>query len=325
MHRGTGSCALRNRETQAAEDSRDCHVGFTLGAHAMWRESRRFARMSRTMLKSRPRSEPIVTPFPRQVTTHRTLFISDTHLGTRGCKARQLADFLTHNECETLYLVGDIIDGWQLKRGWYWDAHHTRVVDLIVRKAEGGTRVIYVPGNHDEMFRPWCGRAIMGVEMRMEDVHETADGRRLLILHGDRFDGIVTYAKGLAKVGAQAYGAVVRLNTVFNRARSRLGLPYWSLAAYLKHKVKNAGQFIARFERAVAAEANLRGFDGVVCGHIHSPAMKQVDGVLYCNDGDWVESCTALAEESSGRLSLIRWTDASAERGGAREAVSAAA
>jgi UDP-2,3-diacylglucosamine pyrophosphatase LpxH len=150
----------------------------------------------------------------------------------------------------------------------------------------------------------------MGVALKFEDVHETADGRKFLIVHGDRFDGIVTYAKGLAKVGAQAYRGVVALNTVFNRARSRFGLPYWSLAAYLKHKVKNAGKFIAKFERAVAAEARSRGFDGVVCGHIHCAAMKHVDGVLYCNDGDWVESCTALAEDAAGRLTLIRWTEA---------------
>jgi UDP-2,3-diacylglucosamine pyrophosphatase LpxH len=297
-----------------------------LGAHVAVASRPAIGEDDAEMSEPHTRCEPQVTAFPRQVHRHRTLFLSDTHLGTRGAKARQLANFLTHNDCDTLYLVGDIIDGWQLKRGWHWDAQHTRVVDLIVKKAESGTRVIYVPGNHDEMFRPWCGRAIMGVEMRLEDVHETADGRRLLIVHGDRFDGIVTYAKGLAKVGAQAYRGVSALNTAFNRARSRFGLPYWSLAAYLKHKVKNAGQFIARFERAVAAEAKLRGFDGVVCGHIHAPAMKQIDGVLYCNDGDWVESCTALAEDSQGNLSLIRWTDASARADGqAAEAVPAAA
>jgi UDP-2,3-diacylglucosamine pyrophosphatase LpxH len=264
-------------------------------------------------------------PIPRRLRQHRTLFISDTHLGTRGCRARELAEFLTHNECETLYLIGDIIDGWQLKRGWYWDAHHARVIDLIVAKAERGTRVIYVPGNHDEMFRPYCGRELMGVEIKFEDVHETADGRRFLIVHGDRFDGIVTHAKGLAKVGAQAYRGVVALNTAFNRARSRLGLPYWSLAAYLKHKVKNAGKFIAKFERAVAAEARTRGFDGVVCGHIHCAAMKHINGVLYCNDGDWVESCTALAEDSSGRLTLIQWTQPESVTAGIGEAVPSAA
>ena len=186
--------------------------------------------------------------------------------------------------------------------------------------------MIYVPGNHDELFRPYCGLNLAGIELKSEDVHETADGRRLLVVHGDRFDGVVSYAKGLAKVGAQAYEAVVALNTVVNGARRKLGLPYWSLAAYLKHQGQERRPFIARFERAVAAEAKARGFDGAVCGHIHCAEMKWVNGVLYCNDGDWVESCTALAEDSNGRLSLLRWTDAAAQRTDApRAAVPAAA
>ncbi len=175
------------------------------------------------------------------------------HPRLQGQRARRI---LAHNECETLYLVGDIIDGWQLRRGWYWTEAQTRAINLILAKAKSGTKVIYVPGNHDEMFRPYCGLSMGGIEIRFEDVFETADGRRMLVVHGDRFDGIVTYARGLAKVGAQAYEAVVALNTVVDGARRKLGLPYWSLAAYLKHKVKNAGQFIAKFERAVAAEAS---------------------------------------------------------------------
>jgi len=263
------------------------------------------------MKKSAAR-QTVVSMRPRPVQHHRTLFVSDTHLGTRGAKADLLADFLAHNECETLYLVGDIVDGWQLKRNWFWDAAQTRVVDLLLRKIEAGTKVIYVPGNHDEMFRPYCGLAPGGIDIRFEDVHETADGRRMLVVHGDSFDGIVTYAKWLAKFGAQAYEAALALNTVVNRMGRRFGFSYWSLSGYLKHKVKNAGAFIAKFERAVADEARMRGFDGVVCGHIHHAEMKMVEGVLYCNDGDWVESCTALTEDHSGRLSILRWTEPAA-------------
>jgi UDP-2,3-diacylglucosamine pyrophosphatase LpxH len=285
-----------------------------------------FEQTARSPVRRTAASEPVPIA-PRHVRHHRTLFISDTHLGTRGAKADLLADFLAHNECETLYLVGDIVDGWQLKRSWFWSAAQTRVVELILRKIEAGTKVIYVPGNHDEMFRPYCGLALGVIEIRFEDVFETADGRKMLVVHGDSFDGIVTYAKWLAKFGAQAYETALALNTVFNRARRKLGLSYWSRSGYLKHTVKNAGAFIAKFERAVADEARMRGFDGVICGHIHHAEMKMVAGILYCNDGDWVESCTALAEDHSGRLALVRWTEPvvaeAGERAGA--AVSAAA
>ena len=245
---------------------------------------------------------------------HRTIFISDVHLGTPGCKAELLVDFLAHNDCRTLYLVGDVVDFWRLKRSWFWSASHSRVIDAILAKVRGGTRVIYVPGNHDEAFRDYCGVMLAGVELLPEAIHRTADGRELLVIHGDAFDGIVTYARWLALLGDRAYAAALWLNDVLNVARRRLGLPYWSLSAFLKHKVKNAAAFITDFEDAVARAAHLRGADGVVCGHIHHAQIKTINGVLYCNDGDWVESCTALTEDARGRLEIVEWTSFAYER-----------
>ena len=238
---------------------------------------------------------------------HRTIVISDTHLGTRGCKAQMLADFLAHNECQTLFLVGDIVDGWQLKRRWFWDAMHDAVVAQILRKVDGGTRVIFVPGNHDEFARDYAGRLFGGIEIINETIHETADGKRLLVLHGDRFDGVVTNAKWLAHLGDWAYGVTLRWNDWLFRARRALGLPYWSLSAWLKHKVKNAVEYISAFEELVAAEARRRGADGVVCGHIHHAEIRMIGDVLYLNDGDWVESCSALVEDARGNMEILRW------------------
>ena len=240
---------------------------------------------------------------------HRTIFISDTHLGTRGCKAEALADFLAHNDCETLFLVGDIVDGWQLKRRWFWTDAQNQVVGEILRKVDQGTRVIFVPGNHDEFARDYAGRLFGGIEIRNETIHETADGRRLWVLHGDRFDGVMHHARWLAHAGDWAYGAALRLNDLLFQVRKRLGLPYWSLSAFLKHKVKNAVEFISRFETVMAAEARKRGVDGVVCGHIHHAEIRMIGGILYLNDGDWVESCSALVEDARGHLEILRWTD----------------
>ena len=240
-------------------------------------------------------------------TRHRTIFISDTHLGTRGCKAEALADFLIHNDCDTLYLVGDIVDGWQLKRRWYWTEAQNRVVAEILRKADAGTRVVFVPGNHDEFARDYAGRLFAGVEILEETIHETADGRRFWVLHGDRFDGVIACARWLAHAGDWAYGMALRLNDVLFALRKRAGLPYWSLSAWLKHKVKNAVEYISRFEEEVAAEARKRGVDGVVCGHIHHAEIRMIGGVLYLNDGDWVESCSALVEDARGTMEILRW------------------
>ena len=257
---------------------------------------------------------PAAARWPDRIRRHRTIFISDIHLGTRGCKADLLYDFLIHNDCSTLFLVGDIVDGWRLKRNWYWDDAHSRVVDAILHKVQDGTRVIWIPGNHDEAFRDYCGLVVAGVDLQAEALHETADGRKLLVLHGDQFDGIVTYARWLALLGDWAYTVALVANDVLNRLRRRLGMPYWSLSGYLKQRVKNAAAFISDFETAVARAARARGTDGVVCGHIHHAEIKTIAGVLYCNDGDWVESCTALTEDFAGRLEIRRWAAAAAEK-----------
>ena len=251
-----------------------------------------------------------MTVIERQLSVrHRAIFISDIHLGTRGCQAEMLLDFLKKNECEYLYLVGDIVDGWRLRRWWYWPQAHNDVVQKVLRKARKGTKVIYVPGNHDEAARQYCQLTFGDVRVEAETIHLTLDGRKLLVVHGDQFDGVVRYARWLAVLGDWAYNLALRLNTAFNRVRRRLGLSYWSLSAYLKHKVKNAVQFIADYETAVATEARRRGVDGVVCGHIHHAEIRTIDGILYCNDGDWVESCTALVEDFDGRLRIVRWAE----------------
>ncbi len=241
--------------------------------------------------------------------TFRTIFISDTHLGTRGCRSDFLADFLRQCSCQHLFLVGDIIDGWRLRRSWYWDDDHDDVLRQILSHARRGAEVTYIPGNHDEMFRAWLNAdlEIAGVRLRREAVHVTATGKRLLVIHGDEFDSVVRYARFLALLGDWAYSAALTINRWFNALRRRLGYSYWSLSAWLKRQVKGAVKAIDRFEAAVTAEARRRGFDGVVCGHIHHAEMREVQGVLYINDGDWVESCTALVEHHDGRLELIDW------------------
>jgi len=240
---------------------------------------------------------------------YRAIFISDIHLGSRGCKAEFLLDFLKHTECERLFLVGDIVDGWRLKKTWYWPQAHNDVVQKLLRKARKGTRVTYVPGNHDEAFRDYCGVHFGGVEVARDAIYETPEGRRYLVTHGDAFDGIVKYHRWLALLGDWAYSLCLSLNNRLDQLRRRFGFGYWSLSAFLKLKVKNAVQFISDFETAVAAEAERRGVDAVICGHIHHAEMRQIGGVLYCNDGDWVESCTALVEHHDGRLEILRWAD----------------
>jgi UDP-2,3-diacylglucosamine pyrophosphatase LpxH len=242
-------------------------------------------------------------------TRYRTIFISDVHLGTAGCNAALLLDFLKQHECETLYLVGDIVDGWQLRKGWYWPQAHNDVVRAVLKMAKHGTRVIYVPGNHDEHFRDYVGLEFGGIELVPEDVHTTADGRRLLVIHGDQFDNVVLYHKWLAFLGDWAYTLLLKSNGTVNWARRRLGLPYWSLAAHMKKRVKNAVQFISRFEEIVAHAAATAEVDGVVCGHIHSAEIREIGGVTYYNDGDWVESCTALVEHACGRMEIIDWAE----------------
>ena len=238
---------------------------------------------------------------------YRTVFLSDIHLGTRGCQAGILLDFIRGMECETLYLVGDIIDGWKLKSGWYWPQSHNDVVQKVLRLARKGTRVIYIPGNHDDRVRDFCGVHFGGVIVARDAIFETAAGKRYLVTHGDEFDGVINHAKWLAFLGDWAYRALLSLNTTWNLVRRRMGFGYWSLSAFVKVKVKNALQFIENFEAAVADEARRRGVDGVICGHIHKAEMRMIGGIEYINDGDWVESCTALVEHADGRLELISW------------------
>ena len=238
---------------------------------------------------------------------YRAIFISDLHLGTPGCQADALLDFLKQNTSDYLYLVGDIIDGWQLRRRWYWPQAHNDVIQKLLRKARKGTRVIYVPGNHDEFARHFLDHHFGGIEVVDEAVHQTADGRQLWVIHGDYFDAVVQQAKWLAYVGDYLYEFTLKLNRYLNNMRGRLGLPYWSLSAYLKHKVKKALNYVTDFENAVAHEAAKHGYQGVVCGHIHRAEIRDVDGVLYCNDGDWVESRSALVESEEGELSLLYW------------------
>lgn len=235
----------------------------------------------------------------------RTVWISDLHLGTPGCQAAALLAFLREIDCRTLYLVGDIIDGWQLRRSWYWPQAHNDVVQKILRHARKGTRVVFVPGNHDEFARRYVMHSFGGVEVVEDCIHETADGRRLWITHGDLFDGVIQCARWLAYTGDVAYEFMLKVNRWFNRARARMGLPYWSLSRYLKLKVKRAVSYVSDFETAVAHEARRRGVHGVVCGHIHHAEIRDVDGILYCNDGDWVESLTALVEHHDGRLEIV--------------------
>lgn len=240
---------------------------------------------------------------------YRTVWISDIHLGTRGCNAVMLLDFLRSVECDVLYLVGDIVDGWRLRKGWYWPDAHNEVVRRVLKMAHGGTRVILIAGNHDEMLRPYAGMSFGGVEVALDAVHVTADGRRLLVTHGDSFDSVVLYARWLAFLGDKAYSVLLRLNVVLNAVRRRFKLPYWSLSAYLKKRVKNAVQFIGAYEEAVAHAARDSHVDGVVCGHIHSAEIRQIGDITYYNDGDWVESCTALVEAADGTISLVDWAE----------------
>jgi UDP-2,3-diacylglucosamine pyrophosphatase LpxH len=254
------------------------------------------------------------------VKNYKTIFISDIHLGSKACQAELLLDFLKHNDSEKLYLVGDIVDGWRLKRKWYWPQSHNDVVQKILRKARKGTEIIYVPGNHDEGLRRYIGTHFGGIEVRPTDIYEAVNGDKYLVLHGDSFDNVMLYARWLAYVGDHAYDLVLRLNTVFNGLRRLMGLRYWSLSSYLKIKVKNAVQFISEFERVLANEAQKAGVQGVICGHIHHAEMKQYGDIIYMNDGDWVESCSALIEHFDGTWEIIFWADIVAQRGATSKA-----
>jgi len=240
-------------------------------------------------------------------THYRTIFLSDIHLGTKGCQADRLLDFLKQHTCDELYLVGDIIDGWRMKSSIYWPQAHSNVLRRFLTLTKRGTRLVYVTGNHDEFLRRYSDLAIGNIELVDEAVHETADGRRLLVVHGDEYDVITRYHRWVAWLGDMGYTLMLELNRHFNALRSRFGYGYWSLSAWVKHRVKRAVSFISEFEEAVAHHCRKQGYDGVVCGHIHHAEIRDLQGVRYLNCGDWVESCTALVEDEHGEFRIVDW------------------
>ena len=238
---------------------------------------------------------------------YRTLFISDVHLGQKSARTDFLIDFLRHHEADTYVLVGDIIDGWRLKRSWYWPQLNNDVVQKLLRRVRKGARIIYIPGNHDEFLRTFPGTHFGGIEVTTRMIHTAADGRRYLVLHGDEFDVVVRNARLIAHLGDWAYDAAIVLNRLLAALRRTFGLPYWSFSAWAKQRVKKAVNFIGEFQQVVAAEARREGADGVICGHIHHATIEEIDGIRYINTGDWVESCTAIAEHADGSFELLTW------------------
>lgn len=238
--------------------------------------------------------------------TYKTVFISDVHLGTRWSKADELASFLSSIRCEKLFLVGDILDGWKMRNSLRWPQSHNRVLRKILKMAKR-SNVSYITGNHDEFIDEFDGYDFGGIKVCKRSVHTTADNRRFMVIHGDEFDVIVKYRKWLAFLGDSAYSLALWLNEMLTWVRSSLGLPYWSLSQYLKHKVKDAVAFVGDFEETLLSEAKKGGHDGIICGHIHRPAIRHLEDVVYCNTGDWVESCSALVEHGDGTLEVIRW------------------
>lgn len=242
----------------------------------------------------------------------RSIFVSDVHLGARDSHAEYLLDLLTHTESQYLYLVGDIFDLWKLRSGWYWPSIKNRVVQAVLRKAERGTRVVYIPGNHDELARDYAGMMFSGVKVMRDAVHTTGDGRRLLVSHGDEFDAVVAVSRWLRYFGDINYTVLLFLNHYYNRLRRSVGLPYWSLCSYIKGRVGNAMAYVRRFEQAAVDRTRHLGLDGIVCGHIHVANVAMIEGRLYANCGDWVENCTAVVEEADGALRLLHWARDSA-------------
>jgi len=241
----------------------------------------------------------------------RSLFLSDIHLGTRACQAGRLLDFLREHPAEHVFLIGDIVDFWAMRRGIHWTPEQNTVVQKLLRRARHGERVMLIPGNHDEALREYLDAAFGEVLLAAEHIHETADGRRFLLIHGDEFDQVTRHHRWVALLGDAAYDALVWCNTLLSWVRRRLGRPgYWSLAGYAKRKVKKALQFVLDFEDSVIHSVRQRGLDGVICGHIHCAALREVGGLLYVNCGDWVDSCTAIVEHFDGRLEVVHWLDA---------------
>jgi len=241
--------------------------------------------------------------------SYRTVWISDLHLGTKGCRADYLLDFLQSMRCETLYLVGDIVDLWSMRRGIYWPQTHNEVVRHILGRARDGCAVYYLPGNHDELLRDCDGLDFGAVRIRNRRIHQTADGRRFLVTHGDQFDGMVQCSRWASAVGSVAYDGIIAANRWLHIVRRTFGFPYWSLASFLKQRVKNAETYVRRYDAAVLREAREQEVDGIICGHIHRAGVQSDEGLLYCNTGDLVESCTALVEHHDGAMELLHWSE----------------
>ncbi len=244
------------------------------------------------------------------VKKYRSIFISDIHLGTWSCKASILVNFLKHNDCDTLYLVGDIIDGWKVSQNrWRWEGAQSQVVERVLKMArKHDTKVIYIPGNHDEFLRPLIHQITLGeIELHNTYDHIGVDGKRYMVVHGDMFDGITRLAPWISFLGDRAYDMILSVNTTFNKIRHHFGFGYWSLSKYLKHRVKKAVDFIFKFEQNIAGYCKRKGYNGIICGHIHNAEIKDIDGIIYMNDGDWVESCTALVEHHDGRFEIVTW------------------
>lgn len=250
---------------------------------------------------------------PPSVKKYRTIWISDVHLGTRGCKAEFLLDFLQNHESDFLFLVGDIVDGWELKSKWFWNQSHHAVMQKLLAQAKSNTKVVYIPGNHDEFMRDYTNTNFNNIDIVQQSEHITADGRRFLILHGDEFDGVVKRIKWLAILGGWTYNALLSFNYIFNLVRRKLGYSYWSISAYLKQKVKTIVSFFSNYDKKLLDVTQKENYDGIICGHIHKAEIRQIDNILYCNDGDWVESCTALVEDWDGSLSIIHWASSKSQ------------
>ena len=257
----------------------------------------------------RPSETAVASTLPQR--RYRSIWISDTHLGWRACEADRLLDFLKHHDADHWYLVGDILDGWALKRSWNWPQSHNDVVQKLLRKVRKGSHVVCIPGNHDEFLHEFSRLSFGGIMVLPDAMHETADGRRFWVLHGDQFDSVVHYAPWLTVLGNNGYDLMIHVGRFLNHIRRRLGFPEWSLSAYVKGRVKNIVRFVTDYEQAMLREARRHGANGVVCGHIHKAEIRETEGLLYCNTGDWVESCTALAESFDGRMELIHWKTSS--------------
>ena len=250
-----------------------------------------------------------MTDDTERTTKHRAIFLSDFHLGTRGSQAELLLDFLRANDADVYYLVGDIIDGWRLKSGWHWPQAHNDVIQKLLRKVRRGARMVFIPGNHDEFARQFVGLTFGGVEIRRNAVHLAADGRKYLVMHGDEFDVVVRNSKWLAFFGDWAYDTAIACNGALNFVRRQFGFPFWSFSAWAKYKVKNAVNFISSFERELAKEARRRHVDGVICGHVHHPNVRMIEGIVYVNTGDFVESCSYAVERADGTMEVRLWPD----------------